>query len=208
MRKFISLALAVIIASICAGTISAQFRYGAILGADFSDLKFKQDLITIGQTTGFEAGVTTETMFPGIGFGIGSGLMYTLRGANLHLGEKKIWQSEGYGNERAYLHYIEIPLNLRFKWTRMNGLEEYVAPLIYGGPTVSFLVGHSHIPALSYAAADIGLEVGFGVELFKNWQLTAVHNWGVTYALKTNLLDDFSAQNRTWSIRLTYFLKR
>lgn len=208
MRKFISLALAVIIASICAGTISAQFRYGAILGADFSDLKFKQDLITIGQTTGFEAGVTTETMFPGIGFGIGSGLMYTLRGANLHLGEKKIWQSEGYGNERAYLHYIEIPLNLRFKWTRMNGLEEYVAPLIYGGPTVSFLVGHSHIPALSYAAADIGLEVGFGVELFKNWQLTAVHNWGVTYALKTKLLDDFSAQNRTWSIRLTYFLKR
>lgn len=205
MRKFIRLAIAIIFA-ITTGNISAQFRYGATVGTDFSNLKFKQDLITVGQATGFEAGVTTETMFPGIGFGIGSGIIYTMRGAHLHLGEKKIW--EEYGNERSYLHYIEIPLNLRFKWTRMNGLEEYIAPLVYGGPTVSFLVGHSHIPALSYAAADFGIEVGFGFELFKNWQLTAVHNWGVTYALKTKLLDDFSAQNRTWSIRLTYFLKR
>lgn len=208
MRKFIRLALTLIIATLSTGSISAQFRYGATIGTDFSNLKFKQDLITIGQATGFEAGVTTETMYPGIGFGIGSGLIYTMRGANLHLGDKKIWASEGYGKERSYLHYIEIPLNLRFKWTRMSGLEDYIAPLIYGGPTVSVLVGHSHIPALSYAAADIGLEVGFGFELFKNWQITAVRNWGVTYALKTKLLDDFSAQNRTWSIRITYFLKR
>lgn len=208
MRNFIRIAFAFLFITVCAGNLTAQFRYGATVGADFSNLKFKQDLITVGQATGLEAGVTTETMFPGIGFGIGSGIIYTLRGAHVHLGEKKIWASEGYGNERAYLHYIEIPLNLRFKWTRMNGLEEYIAPLVYGGPTVSFMVGHSHIPAFSYAAADIGLEVGFGFELFKNWQLTAVHNWGVTYALKTKLLDDFSAQNRTWSIRLTYFFKR
>lgn len=208
MRIYFKIAVAAIVAIVCGTNATAQFRYGATVGADFSTLKFKQDLITVGQTTGFEAGVTTETMFPGIGFGIGSGLLYSMRGANLHLGEKKIWASGGYGNERAYLHYIQIPLNLRFKWTRMSGIEDYIAPFVFGGPSVSFLVGHSHIPALSYAAADIGLEVGFGFEIFKNWQIAAVRNWGVTYALKTKLLDDFSAQNRNWSIRLTYFLKR
>ncbi len=202
--KKIAIALGLALAATGA---SAQARYGATLGATFSDLKFKQDLITVNSSAGVEAGVTTEAMFPGIGFGIGSGIFYALKGADLHLGDKTIWASQGYGNERAYLHYLQIPLNLRFKWTRMQGVEEYIAPLIYGGPTVSFLVGHSHIPALSYAAADIGMELGFGFEIMRNWQVTAVRNWGLTYATKTRLLDDFSARNRSWSIRVTYFFK-
>lgn len=208
MRQILKLTLVAIISTLCTFGANAQFRYGPTAGANFSDLKFKQDLITIGQATGFDAGIATETMFPGIGFGIGSGLIYQMRGAHLHLGEKKIWASDGFGNERVYLHYVQIPLNLRFKWTRMSGVEDYVAPFIYGGPAVSFLVGHSDISALSYATADFAMEVGFGLELFKNWQISAVRNWGVTYALKTKLLDDFSAQNRNWSIRLTYYLKR
>jgi len=209
MNRFITkiiLAAAAIAAGIPAAT--AQFRYGPMVGADFSNLKFKQDLFTVDQGVGPEVGIATEMMFPGIGFGLGSGIHYSLKGANLHMGEKKIWASQGYGNERAYLHYIQIPVNLKFKWTRMSGLEDYVAPFVYGGPTVEFMVAHSHIPALNYAFADIGLEVGFGVEILKNWQISAVRNWGVTYALKTELLDNFSARNRTWSVRLAYFFNR
>lgn len=207
MNKFIT-SIIIAITLLAAGTSQAvaQFRYGAMLGADLSTLKFKQDLITIDRCVGPEVGITTEMMFPGIGFGLGSGIFYQMKGANLHLGEKKIW--EGYGNERAYLHYLHIPVNLKFKWTRMNGFEDYVAPFVYGGPSIGFLLGHSHIPALEYPLADIGLEVGFGIEVLKSWQITAVHNWGMTYCTKTKLLDDFSAKNRSWSLRVAYFFNR
>jgi hypothetical protein len=51
------------------------------------------------------------------------------------------------------------------------------------------------------------MELGFGFEIMRDWQVTAVRNWGLTYATKTRLLDDFSARNRSWSIRVTYFFK-
>lgn len=209
MKKFItSICIALVALAIGVSPASAQFRYGATLGADFSTLKFKQDLFTIDKGIGPEVGITTEMMFPGIGFGLGSGILYQMKGANLHMGEKKVWASQGYGEEHAYMHYIQIPANLKFKWTRMNGLEDYVAPFVYGGPTLGILVGHSHIPALEFPLADIGLEVGFGFEVMKKWQVSAVRNWGMTYATKTKLLDDFSAKNRSWSVRVVYFFNR
>ncbi len=186
---------------------SAQFRWGPMVGAEFSNLKFKQDLVAVDQAYGFDAGVVTETMFPGIGFGLDTGIFYSLKGAKVNLGEKYVWASEGYGDSRVYMHYITVPLHLRFKWTRMGGFEEYLAPFVYGGPAVGFLAGHSSIGAFDWAAADFALEVGFGVEIKKQFHITAVRNWGMTYALKTKVLDDFSARNRSWSIRFTYFLK-
>lgn len=184
---------------------NAQFRLGATAGVDFSTLKFKQDLITIDASTGFQTGVQGELMFPGIGFGVDVGLLYTQRGATLNLGEREIWGSQGYTDPRCYLHYIEIPLNLRFKWTRMQGLEDFVAPYVFGGPSISLLAGHSKIDALEYAFGEIGLQCGLGFEIMRRWQIQGSYTWGMTYALKTKLLDDFSAQNRTWSIRATYF---
>jgi hypothetical protein len=204
MKKILTI-LVVAIASVgMASVAKAEFRYGPTLGVDFTTLKFKQDLITIDSSTGFQAGVQGEAMFPGIGFGIDIGLMYTQRGATVNLGEKEVWSSVGYTNPRTYLHYVEVPINLRFKWTRMQGLEDYVAPYVFGGPTISFLAAHSSVDAYSYAGGELGLQAGLGFEIYKNWQVQASYTWGMTYALKTKLLDDFSARNRTWSVRVTY----
>lgn len=204
MKKIIACVIAVV-AIFGASKVSAQFRYGAVAGVDFTDLKFRQDLITVDKSTGFSAGVIGEMMFPGIGFGLDIGMMYEQRGATLHLGERKVWQSDGYGDERSYLHYINIPLNLRFKFAQLGGFEEYLAPFVFGGPSLSLLVGHSDIPALEYAFGEFGLSVGGGVEILKDWQVSASYTWGMCYALKTRLLDDFSAKNRTWDIRVAYF---
>jgi hypothetical protein len=86
----------------------------------------------------------------------------------------------------------------------MQGLEDYVAPYVFGGPTISFLAAHSSVDAYSYAGGELGLQAGLGFEIYKNWQVQASYTWGMTYALKTKLLDDFSARNRTWSVRVTY----
>ena len=160
--------------------------------------------MTVDQSVGYSAGITGEMMFPGIGFGVDVGLAYEQRGASLHMGQKQMWQSQGLGTERAYLHYLTIPLHLRFKYTKLNGLEDKIAPLAYAGPTFGFLVGHSKNPALEYSAGTVSLEFGLGAELWKKWQVSASYTLGATYALKAKILTDYSAQNRVWAVRVAY----
>ncbi len=206
MRKYI-LSLAVVAAIITTVGASAQFRYGPMLGMDITTMKFNQKLFTVDSSVGFSAGLATELMFPGIGFGVDAGIFYQQRGATLHLGEREVWASQGYGKERCYLHYIEVPVNLRFKWTRMNGLEDYVAPFVFGGPTFSILAARSDIKALKYPFGDVGLTAGFGVEICRDWQVSGSYTWGLMTAASTRLLDDFDAKNRTWNVRVVYFFK-
>lgn len=184
---------------------NAQFRRSVVAGVNINDLVFKQDLAGVSSLVGAQAGVEGELMFPGIGFGLSFGLMYNQLGAQVNLGEKKIWASEGYGNEKLYLHNITIPLHLRFKWTRLNGFEDTLAPLIFGGPEFSILAGHSKCDAIKWAGGDLGLTAGVGAEIFKKWQVTASYTWGMTYSLKTKLLDDYSARQRHWAVRVAYF---
>lgn len=184
--------------------VSAQFRYGPALGIDISNLNFKQDLFTVDKSVGYSGGLMAEMMFPGIGFGIDMGLLYEQRGATCNLGQRVIWSSQGYGRERIWLHNLSIPLHLRFKWTRMNGLEDYWAPFIFGGPDFSFLLAHGKCEAMRYSGGDIGLTVGLGFEIKKRWQVAASHTWGMTYAAKTALLTDMSARSRTWDVRVAY----
>lgn len=203
-RKIITLIIAVV--TLCAASeADAQFRWGATAGVNFNNMKFKQDLFTVDQAFGETVGVQAEMMFPGIGFGIDMGLRYEQRGATLHMGEKLLWESQGYGNERLYIHYIDIPFHLKFKYTRLQGLEDYFAPFVYGGPTFAIQAGHSKCEAIDFSGGEIALTAGGGFELYKRWQISASYTWGMTYALKTVQLKDFSAQNRTWDIRVTYF---
>jgi len=204
MRRFIT-ALVLIIGA--AAGLSAQFRYGAIAGPTLSSLEFKQDLIGVKDAWGGTAGVQGELMFPGIGFGIDLGLIYNQLGAKVNLGEKKVWASQGYGDESLRLHYLQIPLHLRFKYTRLGGLEEKIAPLVFGGPDFMILAGHSKCKAMKYSGGYLGLTAGGGFELWRDWQVTVSYTWGMTYAMKTRLLDDFSACNSHWAVRVAYFFK-
>lgn len=200
MKKIFS--IIVLMTAFFSFNAAAQFRYGPTVGVDFTNLKFKQSLFTVDKSTAYQAGVQCEVMFPGIGFGIDFAGLYQQMGATLHFGERKVWSSQGFGTHRAYLHYLSIPLNLRFKWTRMNGLEDYIAPYVFGGPALSFMLGHSHVEPLEYTTADLALQVGFGLEVMKDWQIQGSYTWGMTYAVRTKILDDFSAKNRMWSVRL------
>ena len=143
-------------------------------------------------------------LIPGLGFGIDAGLLFTQNRANLNLGEKEICASQGYSTKRSNLYYLEIPIHLNFKFTNMGGIENTIAPLAFVGPSFSFLVGHNKIDALKYATGELGIEFGLGCELFKKVQIRGSYCMGFTYALKTELLKDYSAQNRTWKASVIY----
>ncbi|MDE5726726.1 MAG: PorT family protein [Duncaniella sp.] len=197
----IALALAIVMGSSLRA--SAEFRWGPSLGLSVNHYKFKQDLLQVSNGIGGSAGVRGEMMFPGIGFGIEVGLFYEQKAGKVNFGEWEIWQGD-YGRPNLMLHNIDIPVNLKFKWTRMQGLEDYVAPFVFGGPVFSIQAGHTKCDALKYSGGDIGLTVGGGAELFRHWQIAASYTWGMSYAMKTRLLTDNTAANRTVDIRVTY----
>ncbi len=74
MKKIIA-AILVMITLFGADKVAAQFRYGPMVGIDITNLTFKQDLFTVDQSVGYSAGLATELMFPGIGFGIDAGIL-------------------------------------------------------------------------------------------------------------------------------------
>lgn len=207
-RHIISLAvwLAVVAAALCSSPkAAAQFRYGPMAGVNFTYLQFKQDLMKVDSQVGPAGGIAGELMFPGIGIGIDIGLMYQMRGSKLHLGEREIWSSQGYGTETMSLHMVSIPVHLKLKWQRLNGFEEKVAPIVYAGPTFSFMAGHSKIDAFQYSGGDVAIDLGFGAELFRHWQLTGGYSFGATYLTKAKILTNYSARANSWNIRLAYY---
>lgn len=202
MKKSVIIFLLAIVAAVGA---HAQFRFAPIVGGTLTNLKFKQDLVAVDRVFGTQAGVQAEMMFPGIGFGIDLGLIYNLAGAKVNLGERLIWSSQNYGNEHVMLHQLNIPIHLRFKYTRLGGLEDYVAPFVYGGPDFNINLAHNNCGAFDVPAGDLALVAGGGVEIMRRWQVSASYSWGMTYVIRTKLLTDFSARSRQWTVRLAYF---
>ena len=204
MKKILAIVM-LFIAMLGVNEVQGQTRWGVVAGVDYTNLSFDQDLFTINQNVGATAGVTGELMIPGIGFGVDASLLYTQRGATLNLGERPLWSSQGYGKENMLLHYLEIPIHLKFKFKNLNGLENTIMPILFAGPEFSFLVGHSNIKAMEYAGGEFGIDVGVGCEILQRFQVNARYCWGMSYALKTKQLDDFSARNRCWKLACTYF---
>ena len=211
MKKIYSILFVLMLLCVPA-QMMAQFRYAPVAGVNITDLKFKQDLFPVSKMVGCQVGVMGELMFPGIGFGIDFGLLYNQVGAKTDLGSREIWRADGFGRETALVHMLQIPVHLRFKWTRMNGLEDIVAPFVYGGPDFGICVGHNNIKGnagvpnpFEYSGGDLGLTAGGGAELYKRWQVSVQYTWGATFLLKTRKLENMSAQNRQWSVRVAYF---
>lgn len=173
---------------------SAKFRWGPTVGVNFTDFYWKQHLVESDMLTGFDAGIMGEVMIPGIGFGIDMAVRYSMRGAKVHFGDQKIWAADGFGTSNLYCHTLQVPINLRFKWTRMNGVENYVAPIVFAGPVFNFNLKYMNAEAIDNSGGSVGLQCGAGVELFKRFQITGGYMWDVTYDLRTKKLDNFSAR--------------
>lgn len=209
MNKKLTLLLAAI--TICFGA-HAQFRYGPQVGANFTDLNFKQEIVGTSMRVGPSANMQCEFIFSSFGLGIDFGIGYSMTGAKVNLGQKPIWslpQQGGFGNETTLAHNLHIPVHVRWKWTKMMGVEEIIAPIVYGGPEFNIQVANSNnhtgdIKAYKFSGGDVQLACGAGIELFRHYQITAGYSWGMTYMVKTRLLDNYSARCSGWTLRLAY----
>ena len=186
-----------------------QRRWGITLGGNYNEIHFKQtNIMESDRMFGGSIGLTGEMMIPGVGFGIDGSVLYTLRQGKVHFGDKRIWESQGIETQAVRLHYIDVPLNLKFRYSNLGGFESTVMPFVYAGPTFSFLAGHNKVnDALKYTTVSVLLHAGIGVELFNRLQLSGGYSFSIGQSVRTKLLDDHVAKNRTWFIQATYFIK-
>lgn len=207
--KRISLLIAAIVLTTTAMLAQTTSRWGVTAGANINTIHFKQfDILPSKTMWGPQLGVTGEMVFSGIGFGVDGGLLYSLRQGKVDFGSRQAWSSLGYGNEAVAMHYLDVPLHLKFKWRRLNGLENTIMPLLYVGPQFSFLTYGNHHKLNSYPAVNVYLDMGVGVELMERLQVKAGYNFSIGQSFHTKLLDDNVAKNRTWYFNLTWFWER
>lgn len=187
-------------------TADAETRWGIVAVGNYSNLKFNQDLISVDKGFGGGAGLMGEIIIPGIGFAVDGSVIYSAFTTNVHLGERRVWSNDGFGNETLCNHTIDIPLNLKFKYTNLNGIENIIAPLAYVGPSFTVHVGDGSkgADAMSYKRIAFGIHVGAGCELFRRVQVSASYTWGITKTLSTIKLDDFEAKNKYWRLQVAY----
>ena len=202
------LVIVMLLATLCAQA-QPQRRWGITVGGNYNEIHFKQsDIFQSDRMFGPSVGITGDMMIPGIGFGVDGSILYTMRQGKVHFGDKIAWSSLGIENQTVRLHYIDVPLNLKFRYSNLGGLESTLMPFIYAGPTFSFLAGHNNVDdALEYTTVNVLLHAGIGVELFNKVQLSGGFSFSVGQNLRTKLLDEHVAKHRTWFVQATYFFK-
>lgn len=206
--KRISILFAALVLTAAAVMAQSSSRWGITAGANINTIHFKQSDILESKTMwGPQLGVTGEMNFSGIGFGVDASLLYSLDQGKVNYGGREAWSSLGYGDETVAMHYIDVPLHLKFKWHRMEGLENTIMPLLYLGPQFSFLAGANHKSLNTYAPVSVYMDMGLGVELMERVQIRGGYKFSIGQSFHTKLLDENVAKNRTWYFNVTWFLK-
>lgn len=222
MKKLICIVLAVV-AMAAAPAANAQLRFGAKLGANFSNLSWddaKNFNFKGTSLTNFTGGVTAEWIFIA-GFGIDASVMYTAKGTKYEVGDNIMGEAfeSLFGTKEAVtntIHYIEVPVNLKYK-LKIPVVEDIVIPFVYAGPSFAFKVGES-IKGLGETVKnadqiiknknfDVAINVGIGAEIIKQVNLAVQYGWGLGTASEIGFGDVVSvnkAKTGAWTITLGY----
>jgi len=207
MKKIILFITTLLIATATASGQTTS-RWGITAGATINEVHFKQhDIVPSKRAVGPQLGVTGEMNFSGIGFGVEGSLLYTLKQGKVNYGERTIWESQGFGDEMVSMHYLDVPLHLKFKYNRLGGAESTIMPMVFVGPQFSFLMHGNHGDINKYSPVSVYLDMGLGCELMERVQLRGGYNFSIGQSFHTKMLDENVAKNRTWYFNVTWFLK-
>ena len=175
-------------------TAQAQFKIGPRVGLTVNELHFNKSITDTDNQTGWTAGLTTEFTVPVIGIGFDLSAMYVRRNAKF-LSENKLTKDNR--------DYIEIPLNLKYKFS-IPVVSKVLVPYLGVGPSVSFLTSKRNIEgAYQNKSVDWALNFGFGVQLFSHLDVNARYGVGLTKAVQTvssqNTNAGIEGKNRYWT---------
>ncbi|MEG1545185.1 MAG: porin family protein, partial [Tannerellaceae bacterium] len=170
----------------------AQIKFGIKGGVNISSVHFSKEVFNADNVTGFQVGPMLEVMVPIAGLGVDAAVLYSQKGL-------------GVGSETVKTDYIDVPVNLKWKFG-LPILKVYVA----AGPYVGFRVGGSKfwdLPKqiggqLETKSFSAGLNFGAGVEVVKHLQVGINYGLGLTDNYSLNLVKEIitGGKNRGFSV--------
>ena len=224
MKRILGIVM-IAVAMLAAPMAQAELRLGVKAGANISNFttpdQTKLDFSN-ASLANFTGGLTVEWLFLG-GLGVDASVMYTAKGTEYKVGDD--FFSEAYETlagtstmMKATVHYIEVPINLKYK-LKIKGIEDVVAPFIYAGPSFAFKVGQDikfgndlfNDTKIEFNNVDVALNVGLGVEVFKHLNVAAQYGWGLGKVVDMpdmevlgQKIEGIDMQTGVWTITLAW----
>ncbi|MBR1521970.1 MAG: porin family protein [Bacteroidaceae bacterium] len=208
MKKNI-LSLAVIVAAFTFALPSqAQVKFGIKAGLNVNSVSLKdlQSNIKADNKTGFFAGVTADVTIPLAGLGADASLLYD---------NKVIGVTENRAEANKTLHYVDLPINLKYT----IGLSSLASVYIATGPQFSWNVGDRNWKLSNYQGftedwelkkSEFSWNVGAGVTVLSHLRVGYNYNIGIGNTAETTVLGvgnqaiKGKLKNNTHQISLTY----
>ena len=206
MKKNRFLIVALIVAfSPIATTGYGQIRLGLRGEVGLNKASFSKDAIKVENLNSFKIGPTAEIMLPVIDFGVEASLLYNNNRMNVE-DDGSVWQKVEVTN-----HYLDIPVNLKYKYGLILPVKLYVAAGPYArihlsGDDKKLSDISDDLKAKSFEA---GINLGLGVEVFKrlaigvNYGMQLTDNYSVN---KPEWKDALNNKDGFWSIQATVYL--
>lgn len=210
MRHFKSIiALALAITFAFAVPANAQIRFGVKAGVAVNKLHFNKDVINDNfnseNRAGFTGGVMTEIGLPLTGLCVDASLLYAHRSGKITLKN-----ADGVGDESFKRDYIDIPINLKYKFSFL-GTGNIIAPFLTTGPDLAILVSDKDGSFIDNKRTVWGWNFGFGVELLKHLQVAASYGCGLSKAVNDKIKDEtgidavaVGGKDHCWTISAAY----
>ena len=204
MKRFTRILAVILLAVVCAGTASAQFRFGLKAGLNVNKLHVKGDnwkqTFSSDNGCGFTGGVMAEFTVPIIGVGADASVMYTHMG-----GEMK--SIDGTNEKSDNSNFIEIPINLKYK-LNVPVIASILKPYIFTGPSFAFRLNKNTLDDLKTKTCQTAGNVGLGLEFVNHVQIGASYGFGMNNVMKfvpgINATDGIKVKNNYWTVTAAY----
>lgn len=207
-RLLLVVALVVAFSTIATSSYG-QIRFGLRGEVGLNTPSFSADALEVENLNTFKLGPTVEVMLPAMNFGLEASLLYNNDKMDLThspVGEGAVRKEVSVAN-----HYLDIPLNLKYKFGLFLPVKIYAAAGPYArihieGDDVDFSDAIEEIKAKSFQA---GINLGLGAEIFS--RLAVGVNYGIHLsdnysASKPTWEDILNKKDATWSIQATVYL--
>ncbi len=205
MKKNKLLVVALIIAfSTIASTGYSQVRFGLKGDVGLNNPSLSDNKLDVDYLNTFRLGPTVEFMIPNLNFGVEASVLYNNNRMDVrHRDDNKTIEVTN--------HYIDIPLNLKYKFGLIETIKIYGAAGPYAkihvdGSSIKFKDVTDDIKAENFEA---GINLGVGLELFRKFALGINYGISLTDNYSINKPEWGSALNDkkgTWSVGIAFYL--
>lgn len=205
MKKNNFLVVAFIVAfSTIATTGFSQIRFGLKGEVGLNNPKLMDNKLEVDYLNTFRLGPTLEVMLPDLNFGVEASILYNNNRMDVR-------NTESNAIVEITNHYIDIPLNIKYKFGLIAPVKIYAAGGPYAkihldGGNIKFADVQEEIKAKSFEA---GINLGVGAELFSkfavgvNYGISLTDNYSINKPEWGEALND---KKGTWSVGIAFYL--